>query len=197
MKKYNIGIIGYGWASEAHIEAINATSYAQVNAVYSSRKLDSAEISGKHGCKITCYTELDKMLANPDIHVVSICSYPYQHTSQAIAAAKAGKHLIIEKPLALSWEDCQAIQSAVEDAGVKTCVCFECRFSNQVTTIKSVIDKGLLGQIHYAEVDYYHGVGPWYGQYRWNTKKDAGGSSLLSAGCHALDAMLLLMMWRR
>jgi len=193
MKKYNVGIIGYGWASEAHIEAINATSYAQVNAVYSSRKLDSAQLSEKHRSQITCYTDLDKMLANPDIHVVSICSYPSQHTGQAIAAAQAGKHLIIEKPLALSWEDCQAIQSAVEEAGVRSCVCFECRFSNQVTTIKSVIDKGLLGRIHYAEVDYYHGVGPWYGQYRWNTKKDAGGSSLLSAGCHALDAMLFFM----
>ena len=193
MKKYKVGIIGYGWASEAHIEAINATSYAQVNAVWSSRKLDSAQLSLKHRSQITCYTDLDKMLANPDIHVVSICSYPYEHTGQAIAAAKAGKHLIIEKPLALTWEDCLSIQSAVEEAGVKTCVCFECRFSNQVTTIKSVIDKGLLGRIHYAEVDYYHGVGPWYGQYRWNTKKDSGGSSLLSAGCHALDAMLLFM----
>ena len=193
MKKYNVGIIGYGWASEAHIEAINATSYAQVNAVWSSRNLDSAELSLKHGSKITCYTDLDKMLANPDIHVVSICSYPSQHNGQAIAAAKAGKHMIIEKPLALSWKDCLAIQSAVEEAGVKTCVCFECRFSNQVSTIKSMIDKGLLGRIHYAEVDYYHGVGPWYGQYRWNTKKDAGGSSLLSAGCHALDAMLFFM----
>jgi predicted dehydrogenase len=42
-------------------------------------------------------------------------------------------------------------------------------------------------------VDYYHGIGPWYGQYRWNTKKNAGGSSLLSGGCHALDALLLCM----
>ncbi len=193
MKKYNVGIIGYGWASEAHIEAINATSYAQVTAVWSSRKLNSAELSGKHGSKITCYTDLDKMLANPDIHVVSICSYPSEHTGQAVAAAQAGKHLIIEKPLALSWDDCLSIQSAVEEADVKSCVCFECRFSNQVLTIKSMIDKGLLGRIHYAEVDYYHGVGPWYGQYRWNTKKDAGGSSLLSAGCHALDALLLFM----
>jgi len=114
MKKYNVGIIGYGWASEAHIDAINATTYAQVTAVYSSRKLDSAELSGKHGSEITCYIDLDKMLASPDIHVVSVCSYPYQHTSQAIAAAQAGKHLIIEKPLALSWEDCLAIQSAVK-----------------------------------------------------------------------------------
>jgi predicted dehydrogenase len=193
MKKYNVGIIGYGWASEAHIDAINATTDAEVTAVWSSRKLDSAEISLKHGGRISCYTDLDKMLGNPDIQVVSICSYPNQHKGQAVAAAGAGKHLIIEKPLALNWEDCLAIQSAVQEAGVKTCVCFECRYSNQLTTIKSMIDKGLLGKIHYAEVDYYHGVGPWYGQYRWNIKKDTGGSSLLSAGCHALDAMLLFM----
>ena len=78
-------------------------------------------------------------------------------------------------------------------SGVKTCVCFECRFSSQLLTIKAVIDKGLLGNIHYGEVDYYHGIGPWYGQYRWNTKKNAAGSSLLSAGCHAMDALLLCM----
>ena len=59
--------------------------------------------------------------------------------------------------------------------------------------IPALIDQGMLGQIHYGEVDYYHGIGPWYGQYRWNTKKDAAGSSLLSAGCHALDALLLFM----
>ena len=133
------------------------------------------------------------MLADPDIHVVSICSYPHQHKDQAIAAAKAGKHLIIEKPLALSWKDCQAVQEAVQHAGVKTCVCFECRFSSQFLTIKAIIDKGLLGKIHYGEVDYYHGIGPWYGQYRWNTTKQSGGSSLLSAGCHAMDALLLCM----
>ena len=133
------------------------------------------------------------MLADKSIHVISVCSYPQDHARHAIAAAKAGKHLIIEKPLALKWDDCQAIQEAVVAAGVKTCVCFECRFSSQFLTIKSVIDAGLLGRIHYGEVDYYHGIGPWYGQFRWNTKRDAGGSSLLSAGCHALDALLLCM----
>ena len=108
-------------------------------------------------------------------------------------AAGAGKHLIIEKPLALTWDDCLAIEQAVKKAGVKTCVCFECRYSSQLITIKSVIDQGLLGKIHYGEVDYYHGIGPWYGQFRWNTKKEAAGSSLLSAGCHAMDALLFCM----
>lgn len=133
------------------------------------------------------------MLADPSLHVVSVCSYPQDHAQHAIAAARAGKHLIIEKPLALNWEDCLSIQKAVQEAKVKTCVCFECRFSSQFLTIKAVIDRGLLGRIHYGEVDYYHGIGPWYGQYRWNTRRDAGGSSLLSAGCHALDALLLCM----
>ena len=193
MKKYNVGIIGYSWAAGAHIEAINKTSYAQVTALYSTRKLDSAEISAAHGCVIKCYTDLSQMLADQDLHAVSICSYPADHAKQAIMAASAGKHLIIEKPLALTWEDCLAVEAAVKKAGVKTCVCFECRYSSQLLTIKAIIDQGLLGKIHYGEVDYYHGIGPWYGQFRWNVNKSAAGSSLLSAGCHALDALVLCM----
>ena len=164
-----------------------------MTAVCSSRKLDSEQLSLKYGGRISTYTDFEDMLANPDIHVVSVCSYPYDHPKQAIAAAKAGKHLIIEKPLALSQKELRAMQAAVERAKVKTCVCFECRYSSQFLATKAVIDEGLLGKLHYGEVDYYHGIGPWYGQFRWNTRKDAGGSSLLTAGCHALDALLLCM----
>ncbi len=191
MKKYNVGIVGYSWVAGAHIDAINKTSWAQVTAVCSSRQLNEEEISGMYGGKINCYTDLSEMLGDPDLHIVSICSYPADHARQAIMAAKAGKHLVIEKPIALTWDECLAVEAAVKEADVKSCVCFECRFSSQLVTIKSIIDQGLLGKIHYAEVDYYHGIGPWYGQYRWNVLKDAAGSSLLSAGCHALDALLL------
>lgn len=193
MKKYNVGIIGYGWVATAHIAAINATPHAQVSAVYSSRPLDDAELSMSHGSAIKSYTDLGEMLKDKSIHIVSICSFPYQHKDQVIAAAKAGKHLIIEKPLALSWEDCREVDAAVTSAGVKTCFCFECRYSSQFIATKAVIDEGLLGDLHYGEIDYYHGLGPWYGQFRWNIRKDAGGSSLLTAGCHALDALLLCM----
>jgi predicted dehydrogenase len=193
MKKYNVGIIGYSWAAGAHIEAINKTSLAQVTAVCSSRDLDPRELSERHGGSVMCYTQLDLMLKDPSIHAVSICGYPADHPRQAIASAIAGKHLIIEKPVALTWEDCLAVESVVKKTGVKTCVCFECRYSSQLVAIKGIIDQGLLGRIHYGEVDYYHGIGPWYGQYRWNIKKDAAGSSLLTAGCHAMDALLLCM----
>jgi predicted dehydrogenase len=193
MKKYNVGIIGYSWAAGAHIDAINRTSLGQVTALCSSRKLDSAEISARHGGDIKCYTDLSEMLADPDLHIVSICSYPAQHAEQAIMSAQAGKHLIIEKPLALKWEDCLAIKEAVDKAGVLTCVCFECRFSSQIEATKALIDSGMLGKIHYGEIDYYHGVGPWYAQFRWNVRKEAAQSSLLSAGCHALDALMYCM----
>jgi predicted dehydrogenase len=58
---------------------------------------------------------------------------------------------------------------------------------------KSLIDSGMLGELHYGEVDYFHGIGPWYGQYRWNTQKAKGGSALLTGGCHAMDSLLLCM----
>lgn len=192
-KKYNVAVIGYGWAATAHIAAINATSRAQVTAVWSSRTLDSAELSARHGSPIVAHTDLAKMLADPTIDAVDITSYPDQHARQFIAAAWAGKHIIIEKPLAIEWSDIIEMKKAADESGSKVCVCFECRFSSQFLATKSVIDAGLVGKLHYGEVDYFHGIGPWYGQYRWNTRKALGGSALLTAGCHALDALLLCM----
>ncbi len=193
MKKLNVGIIGYGWVATAHIAAINAGQTGQVTAIYSSRKQDDSDLSEKWGTSITSYTDLDKMLADKSIDVVSICSYTYQHKEHTIAAAKAGKHIILEKPMALSWSDCKEIEAAVKEAGVGFCMCFECRWSNQFISTKEILDQGLLGELHYGEVDYLHGIGPWYGQFEWNAKKSGGGSSLLTAGCHALDALLLFM----
>jgi predicted dehydrogenase len=101
--------------------------------------------------------------------------------------------VILEKPMANIPEEVRDIVAAAEANGVKGCVCFECRYSNQFQVTKALLDEGLLGKLHYGEVDYYHGIGPWYGQYRWNTKRALGGSALLTAGCHALDALLLCM----
>jgi predicted dehydrogenase len=192
-KKYNVGIIGYGWVAGAHIDAINAGALGQVTAICSSRKLDDAELTRRHGSSIKAFTDPDRMLADKDIHVISICGYPWQHAEQVLAAARAGKHIIVEKPLAFSLKDLREIERVVKSSGVRFCACFECRFSSQFLTVKAVLDRGLLGRLHYAEVDYYHGIGPWYGQFRWNVTKKGGGSSLLSAGCHAIDALLLCM----
>jgi predicted dehydrogenase len=193
MKKFNVGIVGYGWVSAAHIDAIHATTQGRVTAVCSARKLDPAELQARHSTPLAVYKDFDEMLANPDIQVISLCGYPKQHAAQAIRAAQAGKHLIIEKPLCLSMRDLKAMQRAIMKAGVRTCVCFECRFSSQFQATRAVIDKGLLGTLHYGEVDYYHGIGPWYSEFRWCVSRAEAGSSLLEAGCHAMDALLLCM----
>ncbi len=190
---FSVAVVGYGWAAAAHIDALNATGLARVTAVCSSRSPDPAELTARHGGKIQVWTSLDSMLAQSGVDAVSLCSYPSRRREEALAVARAGKHLIIEKPLALSLRDCQDILEAVEAAGIQACVCFECRYSNQFLVTRAVIDAGLLGEIHYGEVDYFHGIGPWYGQFRWNITREEGGSSLLSAGCHALDALLLCM----
>ena len=188
-----IGIVGLGWVAGAHIETFKSVTGAAVTAVCSRRKQDPKELQAKFGIPLKSYGDYDAMLADPDIDVVDICTPHPFHAKQAIAAAKAGKHLIIEKPIALSWEDAKAIRDAVKKAGVQAMVCFEVRYSAQFTLAKSVVEQGLLGDLHYGEVDYYHGIGPWYGQFSWNVKKEFGGSSLLTAGCHAIDALLWLM----
>ncbi|HVR70154.1 MAG TPA: Gfo/Idh/MocA family oxidoreductase [Vicinamibacteria bacterium] len=193
MGDLNVGIVGLGWAAGAHIEAFKHVTGARVGAVCSRRQHDPAQLERKYGLPLAAYDDYGRMLADETIDVVDICSPPWLHAEQAIAAARAGKHVLLEKPIALSWEDAKAVRDALKKARVRGCVCFELRFSSQFRMVKSVVDQGLLGEIHYGEVDYYHGIGPWYGQFPWNVKKDGGGSSLLSAGCHALDALLMVM----
>jgi predicted dehydrogenase len=188
-----VGIVGLGWAAGAHIETFKHVQGAQVTAVCSRRRLDPAEVEKKYGLPLKVYDDFDSMLHDNKTDIVDICSPPWLHAEQAIAAARAGKHVLLEKPIALTWDDAKAVRDAVRKAKVQACVCFEVRFSSQFQMVMSVVSQGLLGQIHYAEVDYYHGIGPWYGQFPWNVKKDGGGSSLLSAGCHAMDALLMIM----
>lgn len=193
MKSHHVGILGYGWAASAHCDAINATSNAAVSAICSTRPLDAAELKARHGRPIAPYQRYEDLLKNDQIDVIAITGYPSHHPENVIQAVEAGKHVIIEKPIALTWDACQKMAHAIRQSGKRACVCFEVRHSGQFQATKSLLDQGLLGELHYGEVDYYHGIGPWYGQFRWNTKTEEGGSSLLSAGCHALDALLLCM----
>jgi predicted dehydrogenase len=193
MGDLNVGIVGLGWVAGAHIEAFKAVQGANVTAICSRREHDPADLERTYGTPLKAYTDYEKMLADPDVHAIDICTPHPFHPDQAVAAAKAGKHLIIEKPIALSFEEARRVKAAVDEAGIGTCVCFEVRFAAHITMIRAVLERGLLGDVHYGEADYYHGIGPWYGQFEWNVKKGMGGSSLLTAGCHALDALLMFM----
>lgn len=193
MSDFNIGVVGLGWVAGAHINTFKNVDGANVTAVCSRRELDESALQQRFGIPIKAYSDYGAMLADESIDVVDICTPHPFHPEQAIAAARSGKHLIIEKPIALSYPDAKAVREAIQEAGVHACVCFEVRYSGQAMAIRSMLDQKLLGELHYGEVDYFHGIGPWYGQFTWNVKKDMGGSSLLTAGCHALDLLLWFM----
>src|SRR5215213_667332 len=116
MKAWRVGMVGYGWAAGAHVTALSHIPNVEVAAVCTARS-----------------------------DVIDICSRSNLHAAQAIAAARAGKHLIIEKPIALDVGELRALQQAVADSGVKTCVCFEERFSAQFTATKSMLENDLIG----------------------------------------------------
>ncbi len=129
MKGWNIGIVGLGWVAGAHIEALKTVQGANVISVCSRRELDEKGLEKQFGLPLKAFTSYEAMLADPNLDVVDVCSPHPLHPQQAIAAAKAGKHLIIEKPISLTFEDAKAIRKAIHRAGVQACVCFEVRYS--------------------------------------------------------------------
>jgi predicted dehydrogenase len=194
MRRWRVGMVGYGWAAGAHIGALELIDRFEVAAVCTSREdVDAAELERIHGHPIELVRDVDELIARPDIDVIDLCSRSNLHASQAITAARAGKHLIIEKPIALDLEGMRAVEAAVKESGVRTCVCLQVRFSPQFTMTRSLVGGGLIGPLHYGEVDYFHNIGPEVSQYEWNLRSDGGGSSLLTAGCHALDGLMLFM----
>jgi predicted dehydrogenase len=188
MSKFKIGIAGLGWAASGHIPAFCANPDAEIVAACTCKAPEQAQ--AMCGSEIAVYEDFDQMLKHPGLEVVDICTPHHLHAQMAIKAAQAGKHLMIEKPVATKYEDLLAMRDAITQAGVLSTVYFELRYIPHMTLVKSVMAQGLLGQVHHFEVDYYHGIGPWYGQHAWNVKKEIGVSALVTAGCHALDAML-------
>jgi predicted dehydrogenase len=193
MSKYRVGIIGMGWVAGAHLEAFKQVDQFEPYSILSTRKLDPADIKKKYGIDVKIFNDLEKFLADENLDVVDICSPSFLHRDQAIAASNAGKQVLIEKPIALNFEDSKEILKVVRKNKTLTSICFEVRFNSSVSATRSLIKQGLIGDIYYGEADYYHGIGPWYVNQKWEVEKKKGGSSLLRAGCHALDLLLDVM----
>jgi predicted dehydrogenase len=193
MDKLGVGIVGPGWAGGEHIKAYMSNPNVEIVALCGR---DEGRTRAKiQECGVECdiYTDYEEMLKRDDLHVVSICTPNNLHVREGVAAAQAGKHFLIEKPIALNLEDLKKLRDAVRVAGVKTVVGFVLRWNPLFETLKPLIEDDAIGRIFYGEVDYFHGIGPWYKQYEWNVKKSVGGSSLLSAGCHAVDGLRWFM----
>ena len=201
MKKFNVGIIGYGWAAGAHIDAINNTGLGKVTSIYSSRLLDSDEVSATHGGRIKTYTNLKAMLKDPAIDIIDVTSYPYQHTDQVIAAAKAGKHVLVEKPLSLNMAEGVEVLRVCRDRGVKVGVGLHLRHHPGHIETRRLVAEGALGtvalaqsQIGQGERGNVHSV-PRAGLRDWWTHPElvGGAFAMLTIGVHAIDDLQFLL----
>jgi predicted dehydrogenase len=190
MQPIGVAVHGAGWVSGEHIKSYLKNPLARVVAI-SSRKRESAEARAREAGlgSVKIYDRYEDLLADPEVQAVSLCTPPNLHPQETIQAAEAGKHILIEKAVANDVKSLRAMQAAVKRAGVKTVVSFVLRWNPQFMWIRRMLEEGAIGSIVYAEVDYWHEIGPWYGQYAWNIKRDIARSSFLSAGCHAVDAI--------
>ena len=193
MSQMGVGIVGTGWVSGEHIRAFEVNPHTKVVALCGRNEAATKAKAAECGVACDIFTDYEKMLAHPDIKIISIATPPHVHRDQAVIAAQAGKHLMLEKAMATTLDDARAIRDAVGKAGVKSVVNFVLRWNPLFEIIKSQLAENAIGKIILGEVDYFHGIGPWYKQYAWNVKKEVGASSLLSAGCHAMDALRWFM----
>ena len=193
MKTYGVGVFGIGWVAGEHIKAFKQNPHMEVRAL-ASRRYQSAQ-KAKEQLDLPCdiLDTFAEIIQRDDIDIIDICSPNILHAEEAIAAAQAGKHVVIEKPIAMNLQELKAIKQAITEAGVKSQVGFVSRFNPHVQSIRNMIDKGALGDLFYIEVDYYHEIGPWWSGWSWGANTRQGGpSATLVAGCHAVDLLSYL-----
>lgn len=146
MKKAGFGLIGTGLWGEMHARMYTSSPEVDLKAICDLREDRAKEVAGKYSVK-DWYSDYKELLERDDISAVSIATPDFAHTDIAVAAAKAGKHILIEKPLATSVEDCEKILAAVKEAkGIKFMVDFHNRWNPPFVNAKTAIDKGELGK---------------------------------------------------
>ncbi len=187
--KLGVAIHGAGQVAYAH--AASWLKNAQVKIVsVSSRRRESAErLARKLGLDCAIYDDFDQVLRDGRVDIVNLSGPNDVHTPQGIAAAKAGKHMLMEKPMCLSMDENRALGDAVAKAGVRSVVSFVLRWNPLFENLKSLLAAGAVGRLFYVEVDYWHGLAPWWTGWQWGHTKAAGGSTMLLGGCHAVDAI--------
>lgn len=185
-------VVGTGWVAAEYWKAIQRCNGAELYAVVSGNADRARKRLGEEGAEAKIYTDYSNAVKDPEVDAVVLCSLPDVRPQQAVLAAQHGKHMVLEKPLGLDRSGLNRMTEALENYPVRTAVSFVLRWNPTVDTIKTLIADDALGRIFMAQIDYWHYIGPQYAQYRWSKTAALGGSSILSAGCHAVDVLRYL-----
>jgi len=180
MKKYKIGIIGYGgfgkflhhwWSKLENAEIIAIADHGSSN---------------EENDKFRLYTNWEDLIKNPEIDIVSIVTPPGMHAEMACAAMKAGKHVLLEKPIAITIEEAEQILAVQKETGSIITVDHMIRYNPIIQTIKELSQSGVFGQMRHAVVNNYAQdealpVEHWF----WN--KEMSGGIMVEHGVHFFD----------
>ena len=148
-KLLKVGVIGVGTQGEKHIKSYQSLQNAEVVAVADLKEERVKEIAKQYDIK-NWYTDYKEMLELPDLDAVSVVTPDFLHREPATSAINAGKHVLVEKPLATTIQDAEAIVSAAKKTRVKLMVSFISRWRPSVIIAKRFIDRGELGDPVYA-----------------------------------------------
>ncbi len=193
MKNLGFGIVGCGLISDWHARAVEAIEGAYLVGVTDVNKDAREKTALKYG--VRSFDSLEQMLNNKEIDVVSICTPSGLHAPLAIKAANAGKHIILEKPMALNLKESDEIIEACDKNNVKLTVISQLRFTDSVARVKAALAEGLLGRIIMGNVymKYYRSQ-EYYDQSSWRgTWKMDGGGALMNQGIHGIDLLQYIM----
>ena len=186
-----IGVIGTG-IGRLHIQGYAQCPEAKVLAICDVNEERARKTAEEFGIP-NVFADCGKMLKMAGIDAVSVCTPNCLHADMTIAAFEAGKHVICEKPLAMSPKEGEAMVAAGKKAGKVFMTAFNNRFRGDTQVLKKFIEKGELGDIYYAKTGWVRrkgipGMGSWF-----TAKSKSGGGPLIDIGVHVLDLTLWLM----
>lgn len=185
-----VGIIGAGGFAARHAEALGHVTGVQLHAACRRDGARLRQFTDRFG--VRGYTDHRELLADPSVDAVLVATPHHQHTDVVIDAARAGKHILLEKPMAPTLAECDRIIDAAAGAGVKLMIGHVFRFVRPYRVVHDLLQKGAVGELVY-------GVGTmeknWnYASRRpWHLDRALGGGVMLTAGMHTLDVLTWLV----
>jgi predicted dehydrogenase len=195
MARLGFGIVGCGMIAGFHARAIAELRGAELVAVSTSNPENGAKVADLSGGKARIYTDFEAFLKHPGLEIVTICTPSGSHLEPALAAANAGKHVVVEKPLEITLERCDALIAACRKRGVQLCTIFPSRFSPANQALKTAVDDGRFGTLTLGDTyvkwwrtQQYYDSGGWRGTWKLD-----GGGAYMNQAIHNVDLLQWFM----
>ncbi|HUK89595.1 MAG TPA: Gfo/Idh/MocA family oxidoreductase [Blastocatellia bacterium] len=193
MRKIKVGLIGAGFVGPLHVEAVRRLGYVEVIALAAS----SEESARKKAAQLSidrAYGDADQLLADPEVEAVHICTPNYLHFPQVMSALQHGKHVICDKPLALTGVDARQMRDAARKAGLVNAVTFNYRFNPLVQQARAMINRGDIGDVRFVHGQYLQDWLLFDTDFSWRLEPEKSGASsaIGDIGSHWCDLAMFL-----